>query len=235
MPLRRLILAVAAVLTACSYAGPPEPGLGDNLVTVRATWFSYLNGDDIRAACHDGAPPRYRLVYNVGDRSQRRGYDVGPVTDAGARLQEVVDSGVSFGTGRTSLWQIFSPSRATRWLAPHEVSELERLLEESGAFAPPPVGLRLASPNRYWIVSGCHEGAFFLTGYRFPSPRFDRLRFVDFVAARDSTGVPFPPPPGGLTDVSDRCPPARHNDPDGAACFVLEIGDDGLVGVGPIL
>lgn len=235
MPLRCLVLAVAAALAACSYAGPPQPGLGDNLITVRATWFSYLNGDDIRAACVDGAPERYRLVYNVGGRSQRRGYDVGPVTAAGAALRQVVDSGVSFGTGRTSPWQIFSPARATDWLSPGEVAELERLLAESGAFAAPPAGLRMTSNNRYWVVSGCHDGHFFLTGYRFPSPRFDGLRFVNFLAAHDTTGIPFPSPPDGLTDVSNRCPALRRNDPEASACFVVEVGDDGLVGVGPIL
>ncbi len=67
-PLRRtrrlfLCAALAApllVLSACTYRGE-----SDNPVVRRFTWFSYLNGDDIRAACRADTRERYRFVYNA--------------------------------------------------------------------------------------------------------------------------------------------------------------------------
>ena len=45
------------ILAGCTYRGEI-----DQPATLKATWFSYLNGDDIRSACADGTPVRYRLV-----------------------------------------------------------------------------------------------------------------------------------------------------------------------------
>ena len=65
-----LILGLA-VLAGCAYRG----GI-DQPVTLKATWFSYLNGDDIRSACVPGAPPKYRLVYNGNYDEQLRAYEL---------------------------------------------------------------------------------------------------------------------------------------------------------------
>src|SRR3546814_20917874 len=45
-------------------------------MTIKATWLSYLNGDDMRAACVEGAPLPYRLIYNADYDEQLRSYDV---------------------------------------------------------------------------------------------------------------------------------------------------------------
>jgi len=49
----RLLAVVLAggVLAGCAYRGDI-----DNPAPIKATWFSYLNGEDLRAACVEGAP-----------------------------------------------------------------------------------------------------------------------------------------------------------------------------------
>src|ERR1700751_6126832 len=78
-PVRALsifMIGVTAGLAACSYRGDI-----DNPVVRKVSWFSYLDGTDIRAACTEGAQDRYRLVYNVRYEEQLRSYEV--VADGG--------------------------------------------------------------------------------------------------------------------------------------------------------
>src|SRR3546814_17861315 len=70
------------LLAACLYRGNI-----DDPMTIKATWLSYLNGDDMRAACVEGAPLQYRLIYNADYDEQLRSYEVtgtpGSAGDAG--------------------------------------------------------------------------------------------------------------------------------------------------------
>src|SRR3546814_10567603 len=106
-------------------------------------------------------------------------------------------------------------------------AEVEDLLQGSGAFEAPPIGLRLRSQEHFWVVSGCRDGGYFLTAYRYPSDRFEGIRFAAFLQSHDRTGIGFPPPsspPGGHLA---RCPHSRSS---GYICFTREVGRDGLVG-----
>lgn len=222
------ILFLATLLAACTYREP-----AGNVVSQQLTWFSYLNGDDIRARCADGAPDRYRLVYNADRVRQARAYDVWDVRE-GAVVDQMVDRGIVFEAARPiDAALIGVPTRARSVLSPGEFDEFEELLSASGVFEPPPSGLRLNSRSHYWIVSGCRDGAFFLTGYRYPSERYDRLLFDSFLEARDRTGIAFPnlPTPTGARSV-ERCPRGRGTTLDNPRCYWVEIGVDGLVGLG---
>lgn len=225
--LRTLLMAMALAAAACTYQGP-----AGNVVSQQLTWFSYLNGDDIRAQCADGASDRYRLVYNADRVRQARAYDVWDVRE-GAVVEQMVDRGIVFESGRSiDITQVGVPVRARAFLEPEEFEHLEALLQASGAFEAPPVGLRLNSRSHYWIVSGCRDGAFFLTGYRYPSERYDRLRFVSFLEARDRTGVAYPrlPTPNQARRV-ERCPRGNGTTLDNPRCYWVEVGEDGLVGI----
>ena len=220
-------LALLLLVAGCAYQGP-----AGNVVSQQLTWFSYLNGDDIRAQCADGAGDRYRLVYNADRVRQARAYDVWDVRE-GAIVEQMVDRGIVFESGRpidASLVGV--PVRGRAFLEPEEFDHLEALLQASGAFEPPPVGLRLNSRSHYWIVSGCRDGEFFLTGYRYPSDRYERLRFVSFLQARDRTGIAYPtlPSPTQARRV-ERCPRGNGTTLDNPRCYWVEVGEDGLVGI----
>jgi len=66
-----LAVVVMLVVAACATTGPDDGVLGRKLA-----WFSYLNGEDIRAACAAGAPDRFRFVYNADYTEHVRAYDV---------------------------------------------------------------------------------------------------------------------------------------------------------------
>ena len=59
MKWRNILLCVAVLgLGACTtYRGLPT-----NPVERSLTWFSYLAGDDLQAACKAGGPDHYRFV-----------------------------------------------------------------------------------------------------------------------------------------------------------------------------
>lgn len=218
---------LTAAVAACTYREP-----AGNVISQQLTWFSYLNGDDIRAHCANGASDRYRLVYNADRVRQARAYDVWDVRE-GAVVEQMVDRGIVFEAGRPIDAAVVGvPSRARSVLSPGEFAEFEALLLASGVFEPPPGGLRLNSRGHYWIVSGCRDGAYFLTGYRYPSDRYDRLQFVPFLESRDRTGIAFPnlPTPTRARSV-ERCPRGRGTTLDNPRCYWVEIGEDGLVGI----
>lgn len=218
-----LFLGLLSAVAGCSYRGPSENYLGQRL-----TFLSYLNGDDIRAACRPGTANRYRFVYVADYDRQARGYEVIPTPD-GAQLAQQVDRGLLVnGIRLDRLFQAGAPTRATVDLTHEDVAELEEAMFASGVFLPPPVGLRLHSEGFFWLVTGCHAGDYFLTGYRHPSDQFDNIRFDRFLFARDRLDVPIHRP----ADSTVRAPLQVCNPRlrEGRACFSVEVGDDGLLG-----
>lgn len=181
----RMITAMAAttMLAACAYQGGD---IGDPL-TRKFHWFSFVEGEDIRAACAPGTPDRYRLVYNGIYLEQLRIYE----TDAIRRIlvARVVPQG---NAGALSASDLAGPWRAQESREPLAGGEYDALVESfarSGMFAPPPVGLELPSRSYYWTAAYCRDGAFGFTAWKHPSPRFDQLTFPQMLLAKDKTGV----------------------------------------------
>jgi len=225
-----LAVLVAAALGACAYRGNI-----DQPITLKFTWFSYLNGDDIRAACTPGVRGLYRLVYNGSYDEQLRSYEVAVAPDGTAHYTARVMTGGGIDVTRLSLRDLQAPGRWTvsrAVLGAQERAALEKALSDSGAFGPAPVGLRLGSEQFYWIFSGCRDGRFYFNAWRYPSPRYAALRFPDVLLRYDRTGIALNPPretaPGEYVQ--------RGGEPeDTVPRFTLEIGADGLAGFAPLL
>ncbi len=216
-----------ALLTgACTYRG----GI-DNPVVQRATWFSYLDGTDIRESCKPGALDRYRLVYNGRYHEQLRSYEV--VAD-GAGGAYLVARALSDRANLVNL-TLNDPLEPWRWrksgerLSPEAFAEFRRRLFESGFGSEPLVGLRLYSEAFYWVTSGCADGVFQFNAWDYPSERFDALRFPEFLFARDRTGVavnpPLPLPPEWL--FAERGQTGSRSE---RTRFVLRATENGLGG-----
>ncbi len=222
-----LALLLIPVIAGCAYQGP-----SGNVISRQLTWISYLSGDDIRAQCLDRAPDRYRFILNADRTRHARTYDILDVRE-GAVVEQMVDRGVVFESGRPiGFRQIGAPVQGRSVLSAEEFAELEALMQASGVFDPPPVGLRLASRGFYWIVSGCRDGRFFLTAFLHPSDRFERIQFAAFLEHHDRTGVRFPilPQPAGRARGMNRCPRGQGSNANNARCIWVEVGEDGLVG-----
>ena len=222
------ILLIAAVLSGCAFdsATPPRDPF-----SLQAAWFDYLGGEEIRAACSAGtAEGRTRLVYNARYEDRAMGFDVHPLATGGARLDQLVAQGVTLRSGAQDILAPVTVPTAQATLSETEREAFEALLVDSGVFDGSPVGERLVSLQHYWIVSGCRDGDFFLTAFRYPRTDFHTLTFAPFLRTRNQTGVPFPDDPdGGDLVVGQSCPPrgdARRNE--ATVCFTVTVGDNRL-------
>lgn len=209
---------------ACTYRG----GI-DQPVTLKATWFSYLDGDDIRAACGQPGVTWYRLVYNGNYDEQLRSYEVVAEGPGPANYVARVINGGGLDLTRLSLRDLQAPGRWTTHrerLDEAERARLERALERSGAFAPAPEGLRLASEEFYWTFAGCRDGAFSFNAWRYPSPGFAQLAFPEVLLAHDRTGLAVNPPRKIAPIEKGRRGPGPEEDT--TPRFDLKVGKNGL-------
>lgn len=219
-------LTLAGFVAACTYSGGLErPGI------AKLAWFSYLNGDDIRAACADGSPLRYRLVYNGDYNQQIRAYEVVGDGGGGAYVTARVQQGSGIEIARLTWTDIKGPAGWTRSQRRLDAAALDRLdaaLASSGAFEPPPAGLRLASEQFFWIFAGCRAGKVHFNAWLYPSPRFARLRFPEVLFQYDDTGIA----PNRLREVSPLLQARQGGrSADRPPSFNLQVGRDGLIGL----
>lgn len=219
-----LALAACAALSACASTGPTG-----NPVERKLTWFSYLNGDDLRVACAKDEPDRYRMVFNADYNEHVRTYDVTGDSKGGARVSARVIKAPDLSrvdlADPVGAWK---GEEAQASLSPVQYTMLVMRLYESGAFQMLPDRLRLPSNGFYWLVSGCREGRWFFTAYPYPSDRFADIRFAEPLGAIDPTGTALPRlPPAAQAPRS--LPPGSHQQ-DGGVFFEIEVSGEGLVG-----
>lgn len=207
-----------AVLGACASAGPT-----DNPVMRKLGWFSYVNGDDLRAACLPGGES-YRLVYNGSYLEQVRTYDL-RMTGGGWVLSQRVIGPPDLARGFT-FPDVLAPWRGVAHdvaLAPDRVRRLIDAVDASGAFAAPPKGLELPSDGFFWTAAACRNGRFTFNAWVFPSTRYTAITFGDVLRSLDVTGVPFNPPRQiAYQSMRERDEHLR---------FTLKVAENGLAGL----
>jgi hypothetical protein len=221
-------IALALLPAACTYRGDI-----DDPTTIKATWFSYLNGDDIRARCVEGAPLQYRLIYNADYDMQLRSYEVTGDGTGGAQLVSRVLGKSGLVVSEMSFEDPLGFARWKRSDAPLGTSVVERLnavLEASGAFAPAPRGLQLFSKETYWITNLCRDGRYYFNAWRFPSDRFDAISFDELLFALDETGVPVREPVAVPVGASAKAnvPRRQESVDERGNYFNVKVGDNGL-------
>lgn len=189
------LLACASVtlllvaLSACDY----HPGDLDNPISRKATWFSFLSGDDIRKSCVSGAPDYLRIIYNGRWYEQVRVYQV--VGVAPYTLNQRVVGPADLSHFDSSLGSEVLAGRVARTdMGEARYRSLAAAVDAAIAAMPPKVDEIMASDSFYWVVSGCRGGKFVFDAWQFGRPGFDRLGFPDQLLASDQSGVAFNPP-----------------------------------------
>ncbi|MGE5547210.1 MAG: hypothetical protein ACM33T_09950 [Solirubrobacterales bacterium] len=206
-------------ISGCAYQG------GDigNPLTRKFHWFSFIEGEDIRASCAPGTPDRYRVVYNGIYDEQLRIYELDG-------LRRVLVANVTHpGVEPLTAPDILEPWRAAtsrRQLDAAAYESLVAAFAASGMFEPPPVGLELPARSYFWTAAMCKDGRYAFTAWKAPSPAFDRLSFPARLFELDDTGVavnaPKPVPFDPMWEQK-----ARRNE---VPNFTLKVGRNGLVG-----
>ena len=220
-------LLVVLGVAGCTYAET------DNPIVRKFSWFSYLNGDDVRAACRVGGPEHWRFAYNGIYIEQVRTYDLAEQADGTFRLRVNV-------TGKPNLSELkvtkpadlLAPWRGvieTVRLGRDQRDLLARAADADGVFAAVSEGLELHSNDFYWTGVVCRNGEVSFTARRWPSTAFEALTFPSLLLAWDPTGIALNPP----RTTSNKELYGEEN-PDGAVRFNLKVGANGLAGVKPL-
>lgn len=187
---RRLIAPAAMLvgLAACTTFtqdsdGPLERSL---------TWFSYVAGDDIRAACAPGSAEHLRFVYNAVYERQVRTYDL-QATPGGtryvARARNKPGNFLNFQF-RNPLgpWEL---QRSETSLTDVQAREISDALTSDVESSPPSAGQRLRSNEFYWVVAACRDGQFRLFAFDQDKVDLKSLAFRGPLLRRDDTGIGF--------------------------------------------
>ena len=227
-PLGAIVFIGFAALASCSYRGDI-----DNPATLKATWFSYLNGDDIRASCVEGAPLSYRLIYNADYDKQLRSYEAIGDASGGAHLTVRVlgESGLVLSDVTFN-----DPLGFARWtkqesqLEAAQVVTLDKALQASGAFGPAPEGLQLFSKETYWISNLCRDGVFSFNAWRFPSQRYEEITFDKRLFELDTTGIPVREPVAVPSTAAAKAnvPRRQQSSDERGNFFNVKVGENGL-------
>ncbi len=181
------IMTVLGVAACTTYTGPPA-----NPIERSLTWFSYLAGGDIRAACGQGGPDHYRFVYNAIYPVQIRGYELVP-RPAGAELT-VRARGRSGTLNRFSFNNPFGPWEMLQGRAELDNQRAAKIVDAYAAAiaaSPPSAGQRLMSNEYYWIVASCSGGNFTVKAFLHPRVDINELEFAKLLLAHDESGIPF--------------------------------------------
>ncbi|ABC22912.1 hypothetical protein Rru_A2112 [Rhodospirillum rubrum ATCC 11170] len=188
---RFLCVLALGLVTGCASSGDVT-----NPLVRKTSWYSFLNGDDLRASCMAGAPDRMRLVFNAVYSEQVRVYDVArPDSAKGATLSaQVFGEGdlleLRHVTGVDSLLDPWRGRKAVTELTADQWATLLATLRQDGLDQPPPQGMELDSTDFYWVATGCLGGKTVFNAWQRRSPRYEALKVDDLLFAWDATGVP---------------------------------------------
>jgi len=187
----RAAVAALALLSGCTATGD----VSDPAVR-RLTWFSFLSGDDLHAACAPGETA-LRLVHNaVWDEDVRvieaSGPAAGPMAVNEQLFLRIDWSDVSLG-GEEGLLPWRGQRFAAQWTAPQARAVTDALAAD-GAFAPMDAPLRLAGQGFFWTGTGCLDGKPWFHAWAAPSAAYDGLRFPAAVAPLLTSGRAFAVP-----------------------------------------
>jgi hypothetical protein len=187
MRLESIGLATAAALFL---SGCATFGAIDDADAGKLTWFSYVNGEDLRAQCSREAPDRYRLIYNSKSSAQLRSYEVqgaGDGRDGGGAVVEarIIPAEALWQRNPEDALEAGEVASTRLYLSPDQFERLTLTLAESGVFDGPSLSFRMQAGGVFWLASGCHDGTYFLTAFSNPSDRFENIGMNERVPGRD--------------------------------------------------
>lgn len=218
-------LAVLA-LGGCAYRGEV-----DQPYTWKATWFSYVNGDDLRRRCANIDDHwEVRLIYNGHYEEQVRSYHLIADGTGGAEVTARAtqpDEGSLTGLSTADLLAPWRWARSQIRLDPAARAQLSARLADSGVFQRAPAGLDLKSWGSYWVSVACRGDRVTFNAWAYPSDRWTAQDLRRIVKPLDATGVPFYGPKA--PDFAEAPIHRRPNEGRGVH-FLLSTGSNGLAG-----
>ncbi|GLQ07692.1 hypothetical protein [Sneathiella chinensis] len=222
-------LGVVCCLAVGAAACAADGGTGNPIVRP-FQYFSYANGDDIRALCEPGGTSRYRIIYNALYEEQVRTYDIVQAFGAGEGIQETRVFRRGLG-GQVDIYSDGVDFRSNfHSRVPLDLDDLvaiDRALIEAGFEAPTRNGLKLHSDEFYWIAMVCRDGVFKYQAWTKRTTDLADLPFVEVLSPHDETGVKVAPPVEPVFQHRG-ARPTNSRDMSSSSYFSMEVGDNGL-------
>lgn len=195
LPGRAVLLLAAMLLGGCTYIGIDLDN--NNPIVRKFTWFSYLAGDDIRAACGFNAPAAYRFVYNGVYTEQVRAYDLRPGKEEGQYdLIARVTGEANLGDLTTDFNRpdLLKPWRAIESIAridEEKALKIGKTIVSDKNLASEPSEADFSSIEFYWTVAACHDGKFLFNAVKWPSREFVDVGLWQQLSPWDKTDIPI--------------------------------------------
>ncbi|MBI1775177.1 MAG: hypothetical protein HYR63_07520 [Proteobacteria bacterium] len=185
----------SALVLSLALAGCAARGSVENPVSRIATWFDYLGAGDIHTACKDGAPDRYRFVYNGIYHEQVRTYEINPnPVFSGGTVEARAFNPLNLTMLDYNSLNIFLRGVVSRQpIDGPGLAELDRALAADADATRAPKDTFLRSDRFYWTVGACRSGRFYYAGFADTLPGFEGLRFPAILVRYDTTGVKVNP------------------------------------------
>lgn len=188
---------VSAGLASCTYTQTSDVR---NPLVRKASWFSYLNADDLRIACSAGdAEGRIRIVYNAEYYDEVRVFELEP--HAGYREFDLVSR--VFGPLEVKNINVelnaplgaFGGAEAVDLIDRDTYIAITDALQSDGFGTQQRDGLRLYSDDYYWVAIGCSSQNITLAAWM---SGVDDLRALSFPAVLEEASsieraLPTPP------------------------------------------
>ncbi|WP_343564948.1 hypothetical protein [Kiloniella sp. b19] len=217
---------LAGAVAACSYEGGTDDGSVAGLFQRKVSWFSYLEGEDIRNRC-DAGHLEYRFVYNGQYNEQVRSYEIVGTVGQTAQMTSRVRGNGGYGLSL----DLSNPLEPYQWeqqdadLSLTELVQLNDALSRDNAGQVSTEGNYLVSDDFYWVSALCYDGAFVVNAWPRQDSRFEGLKFAEFLKERDSLEPEF----REARDIgSETFRRSREERSERHSHFSLKVGEDGL-------
>lgn len=224
-------LAGVALLAGCASSGEI-----DNPLQRRATWFSFISGEDIASECVASGREHYRLTY-IADRDvQVRIYDIDAETTPTPQLRSrIMTVAASDWFPMPILTDPSRPFRPYDSIAPLSTETtqaiVDDLIQAGWSTSPAPVGRKIASHSFTWLAAGCRNGVFSFQVWEYPDETFLGLAFPSILFQADTSGIAVNthPSDGERRTYNAFIGRTADNMPgDGRHLYNMEIGPDGV-------
>lgn len=191
------VTLATSLLAGCAFTQTSDIS---NPLTRKASWFSYLNADDMRIACSAGeAEGQIRMIYNANYYKEVRSYEVRPI--AGLDQFDMVSR--VFGPAEVSQINVdinaplgaFGGQEATDTLNRASYLRLTDALQADGFGYQDREGLRLHSDDYYWVAIGCSSKNITLAAWTSAKDDLSALGFPPVLQSLSSIERDLPEPP----------------------------------------
>lgn len=188
---------VIAGLGGCTFTQTSDVS---NPLVRKASWFSYLNADDLRQACSAGtADSQIRIIYNADYYKEVRVFELTPypgneefnlTTRVFGPLQ-VKDINVELNAPLGA----FGGQEAVDRIDRASYLAITDALQAEGFGTQSRDGLRLYSDDYYWVAIGCSASNITLAAWASGVDDMRALDFPDVLASLSSVERELPEPP----------------------------------------